>query len=120
MSLSFSDLAPEEKAILCDGCGAKGRGAWVPDFMFTASCDQHDFYYWRGGTEHDRAVADEAFYAAMKLDVARLAWWRRPVARFLAWRYFRAVRRGAGSAFAHGPERGRAELDAYIEEFTNR
>ena len=111
MTLKYADLTPTEKRFVCNGCGAKGRGAWVPDFMFTASCDHHDFNYWRGGNEAAREKADREFYEAMKRDVRRLSWYRRPLARFLAWRYYRAVRRWGRSAFFYGQPKGIAELE---------
>ncbi len=43
MKPTFLDLTPEERAEFGNGC------TLVPDFIFTASCRQHDFNYSRGG-----------------------------------------------------------------------
>lgn len=109
--LSFKDLTPDEAALICNGCG--GKGSWIdpPDWLFKASCDHHDFEYWRGGTEEDRRAADWGFYRAMLDDVAQAPWWRRPFARMRAWTYYKAVRSFARSYFHFGDPRGRAELE---------
>ena len=67
--LKYSDLTQEQKDFICNGCGGKGSRVPVPNFLFKASCNQHDFYYWRGCTEEDRAFSDEEFYRFMKIDV---------------------------------------------------
>jgi len=45
MKVSWSDLTPEEQATFGNGC------SWVPDFIFTASCRQHDLNFVRGSYE---------------------------------------------------------------------
>lgn len=98
--LRYKDLSySEKKRIPLNGCGGKGGWIPVPDFMFTASCDQHDFQYWRGHTERDRKEADRAFLRAMKRDVSALKWWRRPTAYLVAQTYYRAVRLFGGKFF---------------------
>lgn len=94
------NLNGPERATLTNGCG--GKGGWLnpPDFMYTASCNHHDFNYWLGGTEADRLEADRKFYEAMKRDVARLPWYRRPFYYGIAWMYYRAVRL-CGKRFFH-------------------
>lgn len=82
----------------------------VPDFIFGASCDHHDFNYWLGCTEADRFKADRQFYEEMKKDARSVAWFRRPLLLFLAWRYYRAVRRWGGWAF-HYADRQRTRED---------
>lgn len=109
--LRYGDLTQAERAAICNGCGAKGGRVPVPDFIFTASCDHHDFNYWLGYREEDRAHADRQFYDAMKADVASVARFRRPLLHFLAWRYYRAVRRWGAGAFHFGErERTREDL----------
>lgn len=44
----FRHLTPEQINIISDGCGIVARGLRVPDFIFRARCDQHDFYTIRG------------------------------------------------------------------------
>lgn len=66
--LSWKDLNAADRAAICSGCGGKGGIVPVPEFIFTASCDRHDFYYWRGGNAADRRKADVGFLAAMLRD----------------------------------------------------
>lgn len=67
--LRYSDLSQAHVAKVANGCGGKGSLIPVPNFLFKASCNQHDFYYWRGGTESDREAADDAFYKYMCIDI---------------------------------------------------
>lgn len=52
MKVHWSDLSQKEQSEFGDGC------TFVPDFIFTANCRQHDFYYTRGGSLWDKIVAD--------------------------------------------------------------
>jgi len=99
------------RAGILNGCGGKGSWVPVPDFMFSASCDQHDFNYWLGGTEADRLKADWQFLQAMLADAEREPWYRRWWARRVARLYYWAVRRYAGRFFHHGRRRTRADLE---------
>jgi len=56
----FSELNDKEKAMLCNGCGAKG-GLNVPDLCFTESCNEHDYDYFMGKTIKDKNKADLNF-----------------------------------------------------------
>jgi hypothetical protein len=96
----WSQLTPNVRSIVGNGCGSKGGWFKPPNFMFEASCDQHDFYYWRGGTEGDRQEADAAFLRAMLRDAGRTDWWVRWLNRRLAYTYARAVWRH-GKAYFH-------------------
>lgn len=110
------NLNGPERAVLTNGCG--GKGGWInpPDFMYTASCDHHDFNYWLGYTEADRKAADRKFYAAMIKDCRRAPWYKRPFYRAVAWLYYRAVRL-CGKRFFHYREL--APDEAASEEFKN-
>lgn len=100
--LRFSDLTDAQKELLCNGCGPKGWGGMrPPQFLFEASCDQHDFYYWRGGNKKDRKKADKDFYAAMKIDAKNAAWYKRPHYYAWAWGYYTAVRVGGRTCFTY-------------------
>jgi hypothetical protein len=103
--LHYSDLTPEQKKIICNGCGPKGNMVPVPDFLFTASCDQHDFHYWRGCTEADRFHADNEFLLAMIKDAGNDEALRE-IARF----YFMAVRTWGWTCF-HYADHQRDEND---------
>lgn len=89
----------------------------MPEFLFTASCDHHDFNYWLGHDEYDRVRADWQFYEAMLVDAGRAPWWRRWWDRWMAGVYYRAVRSFGASAFYYGSNyRTRADLDAALAE----
>ena len=44
MMIHWEDLAEEDRRTFGNGC------TFVPDFIFTASCQIHDFVYSRGGS----------------------------------------------------------------------
>ena len=69
--VSFSDLTKVEVATVSNGCGA--RHFFKPPYIkvFTASCDQHDFYYARGYTFTDKVRADSAFLGHLIQDAAK-------------------------------------------------
>jgi hypothetical protein len=95
----FNDLTQEQVTFITDGCGKKGGILNVPDWIFTASCAQHDFNYWLGGAEEDRKKADWQFYQAMLYDAEQYPWYRRYLYKAIAFMYYRAVRWFAGSFF---------------------
>ena len=90
--LRYKDLNSYQKKLICNGCGVKGGWIKPPDFLFHASCNHHDFRYWRGCTEADRKNADDSFYKWMKVDVSESKWYLKPYYHFLAWTYYKAVR----------------------------
>ena len=95
MTVKFNDLTEIQKDYLCNGCGGKGGIVTPPHAVFfKASCDHHDFNYFRGMTKTDRKKADDQFFDAMKIDVNdRIkGWWQRR--RYFTWcrLYYLAVR----------------------------
>ncbi len=68
MKISFNDLTPEEQEEYGNGCGLSATLLNVPDFIFTASCKQHDFNYERGGGIKDKIKADWDFFTHMYSD----------------------------------------------------
>ena len=66
--IRYRDLTKMQKAIICNGCGPKGGWVPVPDFLFHANCDHHDFNYWLGCTIADRQKADHQFLVEMLKD----------------------------------------------------
>jgi hypothetical protein len=99
-----------------NGCG--GKGGWLnpPDFIFTASCNHHDFNYWLGNTEEDRLKADRQFYQAMINDANEHPWYKRYFYKTLAWIYYKAVRLFAKKFFHYAKqERTREDLDRVLE-----
>jgi hypothetical protein len=103
--ISFKDLTEEEKKLVCNGCGGKGGLIDPPEFFFKASCNHHDFNYWRGCTESDRKKADKGFYEAMKEDVKLQPVFKRPFFYLMAWIYYRAVRWQGKKFFNYGDRR---------------
>ena len=105
---AFWQLAPADKAALCNGCGAKGFGGWlVPDTLWGLSiepaCDIHDAMYHWGRTRQDKAAADRVFLNNMlrlvEAHSGRLLKWLR---RYRAVSYYAAVRDFGGPAFWAG------------------
>jgi len=90
--LHYSDLTEVQKQSICNGCGVKGGLIKPPDFIFKASCNQHDFYYWRGYSEEDRKKADKAFYKFMRVDITSAKWLMKPYYHLWAFGYYTAVR----------------------------
>ena len=90
--LRYSDLGKEQLSKITNSCG--GKGGWIkpPNFIFKASCNQHDFYYWRGCTEKDRRLADNTFYSYMRKDVKETKWYMKPYYHQWALAYYVAVR----------------------------
>jgi len=97
----WSQLPPDIRALVGNGCGSKGGWLRPPNFMFEASCDQHDFYYLRGATEGDRIAADDAFLRAMLRDAALTGWWVRWLNRRIARTYAWAVSKYGKSHFSY-------------------
>lgn len=102
ITLSYSELTDKQKSLVCNGCGGKGGLVKPPNFLFKASCNQHDFYYWRGGTEEDRLKADKAFYEAMLVDVSNAEWYNKVQYKAIAYIYYKAVRRFGAKYFNLG------------------
>lgn len=88
----YESLTPEEKAWVCNGAGPK-NGPDVPDFIFTEAANRHDFDYWLGFSDQDRARADNRFLDNMLAKAKTQAgWWARQWYTVVAWRYYSAVR----------------------------
>jgi hypothetical protein len=88
----FRELNPEQIKKICNGCGGKGGWIKAPSFFFKASCNHHDYNYWLGHKEEDRAKADRQFYEAMKEDCTDQKWYNRWWAYSVAFSYYSAVR----------------------------
>ena len=101
MVLRYVDLTQVQKGLICNGCGGKGSIIPVPNFLFKASCNQHDFYYWRGCTEDAREAADDAFYKYMNIDVAESGKSLLVKVWYYSWAYvyYKFVRKLGGSYF---------------------
>jgi len=95
----FRHLTETQKQFICNGC--KGKGSWFdpPDFIFTDSCNHHDFNYWLGGSEGDRMKADWQFYQSMLEAANKSSWYKRYWYKTLAWVYYQSVRLFATNYF---------------------
>jgi hypothetical protein len=117
----YEVLSKHDKAWMCNGCGPKLGIApdLVPDFIFHEACSRHDFAYWRGCTEQDRAIADKRFLDDM-LTAAKLltsGWWSRQWYTMLAWRYYSTVRWLGKKAFSYRDHYGtRDDLNKEMAE----
>ena len=95
----YNELTTEERSQICNGCGAKGGHIPVPNFIFTASCDLHDYNYTIGGSEEDRKRYDYGFYRAMKRDADTFTFPKRQYYKMWAYVYFKAVRKFGSKHF---------------------
>jgi len=112
--LKYKDLTKEQKDFICNSCG--GKGGWIkpPDFIFKASCNHHDFRYWRGATEDDRRLADKEFYGWTRADIEDAKWYLKAYYHVWAFTYFQFVRFGGRKYFYYGEKP--KELDDLIRE----
>jgi hypothetical protein len=102
--LRYHELTPFQKKHIANGCGGKGGFIKPPDFIFKASCNQHDFYYWRGHNEADREKADKEFYKMMKEDIAKVSsYLKKAHYHIWAYAYYKAVRFGGKKYFYYAP-----------------
>ena len=108
----WSDFTPEEQAEFGDGCGSLARGLKVPDFIFEASCKQHDAYYYRGGWPWHKVEADVLFYWHMLKDATRYPWLECLIYTCLATIYFLAVSVISWPFFTFGRWRTKEEIMA--------
>lgn len=98
-------LSSSEKAQVCNGCGPKSWKSTIPTWHGRDACCQHDLSYWEGGDEQDRADADRALYQDLILR-ARPAWFGARIwMRFLAWCFYRSVKRRGSRFFHYGVQR---------------
>ncbi len=117
--IRFRDLTPAQVKCISNGCGGKGSAIPVPQFIFTASCDHHDFNYWLGYREEDRKLADDQFYQAMKNDYKKMledkvvGWFKYNFYKAWAYIYYQAVRLKGKEFFHYGDsERTREDFEA--------
>ena len=109
--LHYRDLTPEQKKQICNGCGGKGGFINPPEFLFHASCNHHDFFYWRGGKEEDRKKADLAFYKYMTLDIVNEdSRFKRMYYSAWAYTYYKAVRIFGKKYFNYGKQKTMKDL----------
>jgi len=114
LRVRFRDLTDEERKVICNGCGPKGGFIPVPEFIFTACCDHHDFQYWLGCNRKQRKKADLQFLREMMNDAVSYSFPKpRNTYRWLARIYYRAVRL-VGMFCFHWAKRQRNRIDLDI------
>jgi len=71
--------------------------------FFEASCNHHDYGYWKGGSSTDRLLADEGLRQAMIKDCTKLPWYK--WLRYRPWceAYYQGVRLCGGKFFHYSP-----------------
>ena len=111
LRIRFRDLTDYQRQMICNGCGPKGGIIPVPEFLFHASCDHHDFNYWVGGNRFQRKKADLQFYKEMVRDAEGNGYYK-----FWAKVYYRAVRWFSAPYFHWGTQRNRNDLERIINE----
>jgi hypothetical protein len=99
----WRDLTTEEQENFGNGCGSLARFFKVPDFIFGASCRQHDFSYSRGGWPWHKVQADWQFYGVMLKDCGRYEGGERSIYTLLATSYFLVVLVVGWFFFRYGP-----------------
>lgn len=114
LGLSGAELLEDTEAVQrsCNGIGADWMPGWARDVATAVSpslvivADIHDIRYSRGGTEADRAFADEEFLQNGLRIAARFGWYdpRRYIVRRHARRYHDLLQRFGRWAFNYNEE----------------
>jgi hypothetical protein len=102
MIKKFKDLTIDEIQHICNGCGGKGGWLKPPNFIFKSSCNHHDYNYYLGFKESHRKKADKQFYRAMKDQIKKVNFFRRPGLHIAAYSYYTAVRWCGADYFHYG------------------
>ena len=62
---SYWRATEEEREAVCNGCGTKGIGSVIPEYLWgvcvTQACQIHDWMYHLGDTIEDKRAADRVF-----------------------------------------------------------
>lgn len=107
----FMELPDEERAKICNGCGAaKSKFDFVPDTIYglciCEACDRHDYAYHIGKTEADKIAADRQFLNNLLTIIdTKSAWVLKWPRRWRAMSYYSAVCDKGHKAFWAGKER---------------
>lgn len=105
----YDKLSPEEKARICNGCGAAGQTDYIPDTIYglriTEACNIHDYMYYLGDTWQEKEDADRIFLINLLRiidSIPKKGIWSRIVRRLRKLRalsYYNAVVHFGGLAF---------------------
>jgi len=109
----YLELSPDEKAKICNGCGASGaKFDFVPDTVWwlsiTEACDRHDYMYFVAKPKlEEKAKADQAFRYNMLVIVENQSgnFFTRWLRRIGIQKYYLAVKHFGGPAFWEGKEK---------------
>ena len=108
----YSELTREQKEAICNGCGGKGGFVKPPHkAFFKASCNHHDFGYWKGVTEADKIKCDNLFFKAMREDCRKLSWYNYIRYRPWCWLYYKAVKTIGKKFFYYGDKQRDPDID---------
>lgn len=94
-------LTGDERNRICNGCGAKGSflAKMLPQGVFKAACDIHDYMYYIGRHQDDKRAADRVFINNLNRIVEAMPGYKRPFAKALARVYYEAVSKFGYEAF---------------------
>lgn len=93
---------------IMNGCGGQNRGflqkillKFLTPVFFEASCDLHDFGYWKGWDEERRAECDRKFYEKILEDIENFSknFFEKNFYKILAKIFYIAVRLGGKKYF---------------------
>lgn len=103
----YTMLTCDEKANICNGCGAKG-GISVPNTFYgldiSEACNIHDFRYFMGETWPDKEFADKEFHNNLIAIIEHETWfnWLANLRKVRALEYVTAVRLWGDNAYRAG------------------
>ena len=118
---SYWHSTAEERAKVCNGCGAKG-GLPIPNTMYglciKEACQKHDWMYYVGKTLADKLFADAIFRMNISIIIsAKSNWIMSPLRESRASKYYIAVEEWGDSAFWVDKKKNNDMFITYIGEF---
>jgi hypothetical protein len=114
--LTLENLTQEQRNYLCNGCGNKGLGWLIPEFIFTEACDCHDIGYWVGGTKEDKRRVDRSFLKDMQDAVEESSWWKRRYYYTWCRLYYYGVITIGKMCFHYGKKKTWEDLEREMQE----
>lgn len=101
---AYTQLTPQEKSEICNGCGAKG-GIPVPRTFYgldiSEACNIHDYRYFMGETWDEKRFADDEFLKNLNsiIDSTNSFKFLTALRKMRAYEYVTAVRLWGDKAF---------------------
>ncbi len=97
---TWEELPEILQGLITNGCGGKGSIIKPPHSAFhEASCDHHDYGFWKGGSIADFKKCNTRLREAMQRDCKRLPWYKQPMYRPWCGLYYKAVSVGGEKYF---------------------